>query len=38
MPSPENAPLYESAYQRYCQLNDILDPYFRSQAGTGAQG
>jgi len=31
LPSPENAPVYELAYQRYCQLNDVLDPYFRSQ-------
>jgi sugar (pentulose or hexulose) kinase len=28
-PSLENAAVYEDAYQRYCQLNDILNPYFR---------
>jgi xylulokinase len=29
VPIPENLALYENAYQRYCQLNDALDPLFR---------
>jgi sugar (pentulose or hexulose) kinase len=28
-PIPENVTLYEDAYQRYCQLNDALEPLFR---------
>jgi len=28
-PRSENIPVYEKAYQQYCQLNDVLDPYFR---------
>jgi xylulokinase len=28
-PIPENKAVYERAYQDYCQLNDVLDPYFR---------
>jgi len=28
-PQPVNVPVYERAYQRYCQLNDNLDPLFR---------
>lgn len=38
LPSPENSTRYESAYQRYCQLNDSLDPYFRAQYGTDQHG
>ena len=30
-PIPENVALYEEAYQRYCQINDVLDPLFRRQ-------
>jgi len=28
-PIPENVVLYEDAYRRYCQLNDVLEPLFR---------
>jgi sugar (pentulose or hexulose) kinase len=35
LPSAENTAIYEYAYQRYCQLNELLDPYFRSQVGAG---
>jgi sugar (pentulose or hexulose) kinase len=35
LPAADNAEIYELAYQRYCQLNDLLDPYFRSQGGAG---
>lgn len=30
LPIPGNDSIYEEAFQNYCQLNDILDPYFRS--------
>jgi sugar (pentulose or hexulose) kinase len=29
-PLPENIDLYDKTYQKYCQLNDVLDPYFRN--------
>ncbi|MCJ7734650.1 MAG: FGGY family carbohydrate kinase [Anaerolineales bacterium] len=29
-PIPGNGAIYEKVFQNYCQLNDILDPYFRS--------
>jgi len=28
-PIPENAALYDQNYQRYCELNDVLEPLFR---------
>ncbi len=30
LPIPGNGSIYEKVFQNYCQLNDILDPYFRS--------
>jgi len=30
LPIPGNGSIYEKVFQSYCQLNDILDPYFRS--------
>ena len=32
-PIPEHVAVYESTYQKYCQLNDTLDPLFRDQFG-----
>jgi xylulokinase len=29
VPIPENTALYERSFQRYCQLNDALEPLFR---------
>ncbi len=29
-PTPAHVPVYEQAYQRYCQLNDALDTVFRA--------
>jgi sugar (pentulose or hexulose) kinase len=34
-PQPVNVPVYEQAYQRYCQLNDNLDPLFRQHFSVG---
>jgi len=28
-PFPENCAIYDTVFQDYCQLNDILDPYYR---------
>ena len=28
-PIPGNASVYEQAYQRYCEVNEVLEPLFR---------
>ncbi len=33
-PIPENVAAYEQSYQRYCQLNDALEPLFRQHFGS----
>ncbi len=30
LPDSDNIAIYDKVYQDYCQLNDILDPYYRS--------
>ena len=30
LPDSENIAIYDKVFQDYCQLNDILDPYYRS--------